>query len=192
MDNLELFFTHCLKIDITKCGQTKACSHIDSKLTCILCENNTLCLFVNRETEDRIFFQITEIKNDLVYIQHLPVHSSIFLGSNLELAVFDINTGKTRVEHILEKKILHLAWNSTQSILVVIDADYELHSVSYVDISMEGSFSLIKNVQVKLTLKVPEAVIVGWGSQNTQFQGPKHKKHQEVKKTEEGMFLLLI
>lgn len=187
MDNLELFSSCDFKIDINRSNNIRSCSYVDASIICFICDNNCMYIY-NRVEDEHKIYPITEVERNLKYIQHLPVHKAIFLCTETEFAIFDIVTEKTEVVHTLEKEILDLVWDSIQSVLVLVDIEYELHVYSFSNSTAESSFSFINTFKTNLTSKVPDSVMVGWGSESTQFKGPKQNKHKGEKIVEQSKF----
>lgn len=184
MDNLELFHSYKFRFTDDKYKSITACSQVDGTIVCCVCGSNMIYVHnIFQDTSSN--FQITELKLNLKYIQHLPIYGSIFVASETELAVIDIGKGTINVIQTLENGILDLVWDPIQSVFAFIDLADELHIYSYTHLTVEGSFSLNRNVSTKLSSKVPGSVMVGWGSQFTQFQGAKHQR-QKVEEVQKG------
>lgn len=173
MDNVELFCSTEFQIDNT-CENIKACSIVQASKFCFVYGKNTLYIQDGVEGNKQIF-EIEQLECNFKYIQHLPLNKSIFLASKSELAIFDLVTEKIIVVHHLQKEILDLAWDPIQSILILIDADFQLFAYTYSTLILDSS-SFTNIFHAQLTSKVPESVMVGWGSQSTQFKGPKQNK----------------
>lgn len=188
MDNIELFNTYRIRINCNKNKIIKACSHTDDNILCFIADTNTLSIYNKIESTSK-YFELPEIQREVKYIQHLPLCSSIFLCSETELAIFDIAKEKTTVVHTLESKILDLAWDSIQSALVLIDTEYQLYLYSVGSPHENSPCSLYNICKTQLTSKVPESVMVGWGSQRTQFQGPKQKQKEAKLQTSKCSFI---
>lgn len=178
MDNIELFNTYGISINCNKNKIIKACSHADDNIVCFIADSNTLFIY-NKIENTRKHFELPDIRGEVKYIQHLPLSSAIFLCSETELAIFDIAKEKTTVVHTLESKILDLAWDFIQSAVVLIDIEYQIYLYSVGSPLENSPCSLFNICTTQLTSKVPESVMVGWGSQSTQFQGPKQKQKEE-------------
>nr|XP_023024102.1 elongator complex protein 1 [Leptinotarsa decemlineata] len=83
-----------------------------------------------------------------------------------------------KISCVTEKSIAELSWNPAETLLVIIENDYNIYSYTFTGVSFDLKYTS------QLTADVPIPVLVGWGSQNTQFRGPKQKHSREGEQSE--------
>ncbi|KAJ8937402.1 hypothetical protein NQ314_011888 [Rhamnusium bicolor] len=172
MDNLEELGCHFVRTNEQEYGKTVACA-VSEEITCFITENNYLCVCEQDKLEN--IGLATEIIEDdnLKYIRFLAMHNVIFVASSYQLLVFERNL-QSHTNHSIQSPIAELAWNPTETLLVVISKNEEVVLYSY---SRDSMFEIKSTI--KLNADVPNSLYVGWGSENTQFLGPKSRQLKE-------------
>ncbi|XP_018573163.1 elongator complex protein 1 [Anoplophora glabripennis] len=173
MDNLEQLYGQSVKIDVTECGNCISYSS-SQELTCFISDKNYVCIYEHANLDRPIAKKIEG--KELKQIHYLAVYDVIFLATDYEFILCDRYTFQCNVSYLSEKRIVALAWNPSETAVVIIDEVDKIILCNFSTPKFE-----IQNSNY-LSAEVPGSVYVGWGSENTQFQGLTGRQHKGKEK----------
>ncbi|KAL1493327.1 hypothetical protein ABEB36_011402 [Hypothenemus hampei] len=149
---------------------------LDNKLCCFFKKPGTLCIFDSNGISNEIEINL---QSDIVQIAYLNIWNVIFIATESEMVVVNVEDSKqSKTEH-LNAKIIQTLWNPSQTFLVILDEFDVLTGYSLRTSEKEfEKFEFVPCAKGLLTEVPPNSIYVGWGAQNTQFKGSR--KHEEV------------
>ncbi|KAG5861018.1 hypothetical protein JTB14_000660 [Gonioctena quinquepunctata] len=183
MDNLEEIY--CSLVSVNEIGEDKqlGSSYTDS-VACII-TSKSLVVYEEGLNDLPKVHEIKGVVGSLKYVKYLSIYDIIFLATENELIKFNHHTLETQVCSVTKNPIIAISLNPAETIIVVIESDYSFFSYTLSEITLDIKYTS------NLTDIVPVSDCVGWGSQNTQFRGPKQKDSKEAEEKCEVEQLLL-
>lgn len=173
MDNLEQLWCQTVRLNESEYGKCISCSS-SQDLVCFISDTNYIGVY-DHVNPDKLIAKKIEGK-EVKQIHYLAVHDVIFLATDYELLLYNRHTFQYDVHYVSEKKIIAFAWNPAETAVVLID---EADKIFLCNFSTPKFDNLYSN---DLYADVPSSVYVGWGSENTQFQGPKSRQKKVKEK----------
>lgn len=171
MDNLEQLWCQTIRINEDDYGKCISSSS-SQELVCFISDTNYICVYEHMNPDKPI---VKKVEGEVLkQIHYLAVHDVIFLATDYELLLCDRHTFQCNICYVSEEKIVALAWNPVETTIVIIDEKDKIFLCNFSTPKFESEYSSDLNADV------PSSVYVGWGSENTQFQGPKSQQ-QKVK-----------
>ncbi|CAG9816807.1 unnamed protein product [Phaedon cochleariae] len=178
MDNLELL--HCQSVEVTEkiSGNQRAYCYAEGS-SHVVC-GKTLYIYDDKKG-NYSNHHIDKITGDLKYVRYISLNDIVFLATEKELLIFDHKRETSHIGHMMKKSLVEISWNPTDTLLVAIESDYNISTFTFSKIS--HSFDIKHTVSLDAAVPIP--VLIGWGSQNTQFKGPKQRQAADTTKNAE-------
>uniref|UniRef100_A0A6P7GHW4 Elongator complex protein 1 n=1 Tax=Diabrotica virgifera virgifera TaxID=50390 RepID=A0A6P7GHW4_DIAVI len=172
MNNLEELQCHLVGFENS---ENQIAFDYSDGLICSIEKNRLIIYGNNKSTENRSIHTIN-VPGTLQYVKFLSMYDIVFLATETDLILYEVLNKKILFTLSVDSPILNLAWNPLATLLVVIHENYDVTSYVYTK-----QFIELRD-KSSLNAAVPIPVLSGWGSINTQFQGPKKvKKPTETK-----------
>ncbi|CAG9862706.1 unnamed protein product [Phyllotreta striolata] len=172
MENLEELRNYSSKLRLQNVQGPIKFDYSDSLILAVY--NQTLIVYDESEISENEQVHKIETSNPLKYVKYLTMYSTVFLATDTQLILYDIDQ-RTILTQKNVNAIVELSWNHLETLFVVIDSN-----------NLITSYNCTRNIinpkdTVQLSAPVPIPALVGWGSQRTQFQGPKQTRSTDIK-----------